>query len=312
MTVSRPIVSCSLILAFGSAHATSVFADPVSTDYEYDALGNRISVTGDLVRENTVITRVEPSTAIPGQRVNIFGENLPWQAKDSTFIFFGDEVVQPIRMSGRVMLVEVPDGVSGLVNMRFLAPGLDEPIELGEFNVSGIRITPRDVFLGFATPFSFSAELFNLAGDPIWSVESIPGGNASVGFIDEFGNYTSPQPSASVPLPFNFSIRAAIEGEPYFGRATVRTGATRQSQLEFGSWAADSVLTDSDILVHEFFPETGQSFGLFMNADPGLRLSLTSPGGLIEQSTTSADAKQPAGRDHDCRAVSTERNFPTR
>ncbi len=58
------------------------------------------------------------------------------------------------------------------------------------------------------------------AGGPIeWSVNQIPGGNASVGSIDVDGNYTAPY----VPLSTNVIVKAALSASPgeHFATATV-------------------------------------------------------------------------------------------
>ena len=59
----------------------------------------------------------------------------------------------------------------------------------------------------------------NGGGSIAWSVNQIPGGNASVGSIDANGNYTAP----SVPLSTNVIVKAALSASPAsnFATATV-------------------------------------------------------------------------------------------
>jgi arylsulfate sulfotransferase len=86
-------------------------------------------------------------------------------------------------------------------------------------------ISPSSVALGTGQTMQFSAKLPGKS--VIWSVQGIPGGNASVGTINEQGSYTAPSTGSSAII--TITATAATSS----GAASTNTNASASAQVVF-------------------------------------------------------------------------------
>jgi arylsulfate sulfotransferase len=77
-------------------------------------------------------------------------------------------------------------------------------------NHGSVTITPRYVALGPGQTVRFTASS-STGGALQWLVNTVPGGNSSIGTVDSSGNYTAP---ASLRQSANFRITAALASSP--------------------------------------------------------------------------------------------------
>ena len=86
-------------------------------------------------------------------------------------------------------------------------------------------ITPTSVALGTGQTMQFTATL--PGKNVIWSVQGVPGGNASVGTIDNQGNYTAPTMGSSATLTVTATAATAS------GMAITKSNASVSAQVVF-------------------------------------------------------------------------------
>ncbi len=83
-----------------------------------------------------------------------------------------------------------------------------------------VMVSPAYAAIGLGQSQAFHATINpSSGGSLVWSVNGIPGGNASVGTVDASGNYTAP---STLPnsLSTNFTVTAALSGSPSSNFAT--------------------------------------------------------------------------------------------
>lgn len=273
------VISSSLILGM-------VVNQPSESRYEYDSNGNRISTQQLLVHTGISVIAVEPSVGLPGVRLNVFGQNLPWQDQANIMLFFNGAMAQPIRMSDRVILFQVPsDATSG--DLVLVLPGID-PIHLGHFELAGIEIDPINAEVRYGESTMFTANVVGYPGMQSWSIDGIAGGESSVGTIDEFGEYTAPMPSDNLDFPFSFPVTLNIEGEMATASAVVQLKADRESPFQIGEFLDEQIADGIETVVHPL-PTSTERVSLFIDGSSSLRVSIVDENGRVIHDSLSAE-----------------------
>lgn len=252
-------------------------AQPDVTTYTYDATGNRILVEGEVAPIDPAIVAIEPLSAPPGQRINLYGRNLPWQDRAATLVLFNGEPAPVIRMSERVITVEVPAGATS-GPLQVVTPG-NGVIDAGDFVVRGIVVTPTLARVGYGEAVQFNADVFGVPGGVSWQVTDALGNASSVGTIDEEGLYTAPGPTSSGEFPFIFEIEAAGADGLTSGSATVTTGCDIPDLIaplgiEGGEFGTTPGLFTA---CYEFDANANSAATIVLSSNRTMRLALVGP-----------------------------------
>lgn len=182
-----------LCLALVSLTAVAQAQTVVTTSYEYDSVGNRISATNLFRLTDTRVLSFSPSVALHGERVVIFGRNLPPGDGIEITVTFDGIVANIISVSTRVITVEVPQGA--MTGPLVVTLPDSPPVDLGTFNIQGIVISPREAVVSFSQMIQFTAEVVGAgAGTVMWELMPVAGADpdASLGSITPDGVYTPP------------------------------------------------------------------------------------------------------------------------
>ena len=262
-----------LVLAITLAITAIVYGQsPTITTYQYDSVGNRTVATNLLRFVDTEIFSFQPQVALHGQRVNIFGRNMPPGDGSGITVAIDGVPATVLSVAPNVITVEVPQGtMTGPLVVAL--PGAD-PVELGTFHIEGVIISPNLALIPFSQSVQFTASVIGTTDPSVtWEVEGIPGGNADVGTITVGGLYTPPDP-----------LNVNIEKNAFFIKATsVELPSLRAlAQIQvFGT-------TVFGVPISIVLPSVGEPGGLRANvtaAHPPVLVVLPGPGG--------ADGLQP-------------------
>src|SRR6185437_1933600 len=100
-----------------------------------------------------------------------------------------------------VLLILWLSGCSGLGTKT---GGSGSPVLPPDSGTKGVTVTPATATIRAGANEAFAAAVSGLANSTVtWSVNSIAGGNASVGTIDANGMYTAP---AALPTPNTVTV----------------------------------------------------------------------------------------------------------
>jgi YD repeat-containing protein len=194
--------------------------DGNAATYTYDAVGNILAIGGHNVAETpgpVAITLVAPSKGKVGTAVSIFGRGFNPDPAQTTVAFSG-AIATVTAATATSLTTAVPVGaLTGPITVTtpLGAATASEPFRvLGLLTVSpaGAALVPNGT-LQFA-----ASEVGSPTSDITWTVNGIPGGDATVGTISAVGLYTAP---ATIPSPPTVTATATLLDD-----ATVSASAT--------------------------------------------------------------------------------------
>jgi len=156
--------------------------------YEYDAAGNITAIRRLAANELTILS-FSPHEGMPGDVVTFLGVGF---GGGVTTVSFNGASATIVSVTNSKVVATVPAAATtGLVTITTPTGSVTttEP-----FTIAGLRITPSFAPIKFGESVQFTAEVFPATLDQTveWSVDGIPGGNASVGTISAMGLYTAP------------------------------------------------------------------------------------------------------------------------
>lgn len=189
MNTCRTLTHVWLLLIVGTASAQPV----VTTTYEHDSVGNRISATNLLRFTGTRVFSFAPSVATRGEPVNIFGRNLPPGNAVGFTVTFSGAAANILSVGTNVLNVKVPNGATSGPLVVTLPD--NTVVELGTFLVTGIAVRPVESVVSFSQTLQFTAIVNGVDDENVtWEVLPVPNGvpGANIGTIDNNGLYTPP------------------------------------------------------------------------------------------------------------------------
>lgn len=191
--------------------------------YEYDPAGNFTAIRRLGVNDCEAI-EFTPRQGTFGAKVTIYGVGFKGQVSQVTFNGLPGRIIS---QTPSLVVVEVPNNAtSGPISVA--APCGTRTL-LGQFTVSGVRISPETITLLPNRTVAFTAIVAGIIDPAVeWSVNGIKGGNDALGKISESGFYIAPNISPSAQI----LIRAAIMTEPtLFGEAVVKIAGANANEV---------------------------------------------------------------------------------
>lgn len=176
-----------------------------TTGYAYDSVGNRTAVANQIHFTDAAVYSFAPPLAIYGQRVNIFGRNLPPGDGAGITVTFGGVPAPILAVAPNVITMQVPPGATSGAVVVTLPDAA--PVELGDVQVSGVVLTPGSGFYLFSHPTQFLAEVVGQADQSVtWELLAPPPMGdpplaTNPGTLDDNGLYTPPGASVLNPAP---------------------------------------------------------------------------------------------------------------
>ncbi|MBK8101307.1 MAG: IPT/TIG domain-containing protein [Planctomycetes bacterium] len=169
--------------------------------YTFDAMGNRTGVTNQIRFTSVAGYMIEPTEAIAGDRLNVYGRNFPAGRNANVTVTIAGTPATVQTVGTNVITVTVPAGATtGDVRISIL--GGPQNLLVGTMTQLGVALTPTSVDMDWSEQFTFAATVVGNTNQTIeWSVNNIVGGNGSVGTITPAGLYTAPRsaPASSSP-----------------------------------------------------------------------------------------------------------------
>ena len=193
--------------------------------YTYDAVGNILKIDrfeGTGVPGPVGITLVTPARGKVGTTVQIFGRGFSPNAAQNTVAFNGVRAEVSTAAPNRIV-TSVPAGaITGPITVT--SP-LGSATSAVAFRVPGaITVSPATLTIFARRTQQFTAsEVGNTPASVLWSVNTIVGGNTTVGTISTEGLYTAPE---LVPLPPTLTVAATNREDPRLSAAAAVTIAT--------------------------------------------------------------------------------------
>lgn len=182
--------------------------------YEYDAAGNITSIRR-LAANDLAILSFLPREGLPGDLVTFIGVGF---GGGVTNVSFNGASATVVSVTNSKVVATVPAAATtGLVTITTPTGSVttNEP-----FTIAGLRISPSFAAIKFGESVQFTAEVLPATLDQTvqWSVDSIVGGNSSIGTISATGVYTAPNTRFSA-----LTIRAtSVADSARFAEARVR------------------------------------------------------------------------------------------
>ena len=196
--------------------------------YEYDAAGNFTAIRR-LTANDLVLFLFSPHSGLPGDLVTFTGVGF---GAGVSAVSFNGTAAQIVAVTPPTVVAQVPQGATtGPITITTPNGSVTTPVP---FTVEGIRLSPSTIELLSGDSAQFTATVV-LGGDQSlkWSVNTIGGGNASVGTITADGLYTAPNLPSNVPSSV-FSVRATSNAMPQvFGQAQVTVRNPEFTRLAF-------------------------------------------------------------------------------
>lgn len=195
--------------------------------YEYDAAGNITSIRR-LPATSLAILSFSPHEGLPGDQVTFIGVGFGGGVTNVSFNGAAASIVSVT--SSKVVAVVPPAATTGLVTITTPTGSVstDTP-----FTIAGMRITPSAATVRFGESLQFTAEVLPVTLDQTveWSVESVVGGNTTVGTITSGGLYTAPNTRFS-----SLTIRAtSVADSTRFAEAHVKITDPNDVQSVFAA-----------------------------------------------------------------------------
>jgi YD repeat-containing protein len=185
--------------------------------YDYDVVGNILSIRRQSPGGPVNVLSIEPSSGLPGDRVEVFGLGFSAVANQNQ-VAIGSVPANVVSVLPCTLVVEVPANVvSGQISVT---TPLGSAVSNQNFTVFSVTMPSTSTAILIGNTLQFTAVISGCA-DPslVWSVNGIVGGNATVGTISSTGLYTAP---ASILASFAVTIRAQSVGcSGLFAEATI-------------------------------------------------------------------------------------------
>lgn len=187
--------------------------------FVYGVTGNRIAATNLIRFTSSAAFGLDPSQAVSGERVNIYGRNFPAGQSNAVVVSFNGVAASVVSVGERVVTVIVPAGMtSGAVTMSVSGGA---PVVVGNMRAEGVVVTPGEIELDYSQAHQFNATVVGASSQAVaWSVTDFAGGTLNVGSISSTGLYAAPP--LGNPVDFPFVIQATSAQLNASGRAVVR------------------------------------------------------------------------------------------
>lgn len=249
--------------------------------YEYDAAGN-ITAIRRLPANMLAILTFSPHEGLPGDEVTFIGVGF---GGGVTNVSFNGASASIISVTPNKVVATVPAAATtGLVTITTPTGSVTTATP---FTVAGLRVTPSAATVKFGESVQFSAEVLPSTLDQtvVWSVDSVIGGNASVGTISPAGLYTAPNTRFS-----SLVIRAtSVADSARFGEAHVTVNDPNDIQSVIA--AAVSVQRGENVNTSAITRNVAVQFGSLAEPQSALSRSIAVQfGSLAESSAATARA----------------------
>ncbi len=194
--------------------------DGNAATYTYDAVGNILAIGRHNVADTpgpVAITLVSPTQGITGTPVSIFGRGFSADPAQNTISFNG--ALGPVTAATPTSLTtSVPPGA--LTGPITVTSPLGTATSPEPFTVLGVvTVSPSSAALFPTQTQQFTAAVSGTTTPSVtWSVNSIVGGNATLGVIASTGLYTGP---ATVPSPSTLNVTATNADDPTFSDSAI-------------------------------------------------------------------------------------------
>ena len=214
------IRSTSTLLIALSLGTSTAYGQFETTTYGYDSLGNRVSATNLIRFTDTRVFSFQPRAGLGGDRVNIFGRNLPPGDGAGFTVTINGVPATIISVATRVITIEVPAGASSGPLIVTLPDATQ--FDLGTFTFEGIIVSPAVSVIAGGQTVPFNATVLGVVDPSVtWQAEVVFPGDpaADPGTIDPAGLYTPP----AAPEVLNFIVRATSVESPHLTGAAFLT-----------------------------------------------------------------------------------------
>ena len=171
--------------------------------YEYDAVGNILSISRETPTGPVTIYRVYPLNGKPGEQVEVFGVGFNSTPGNNQVTVGGVTAAVSSTLPCTLVVDVPPDGITG--PMHVTTPSgedtSDQSVLVERFAISG---TANSVLPNILVQYTVTS---NGCNDPavVWKVNGVGGGTATSGTISTSGLFTAP---AAIPTPAYAIIRA--------------------------------------------------------------------------------------------------------
>lgn len=228
-SLQKKILFCLLVIIFATAASTNssgsnvqyiyddlgrlnktIDEDGVFSVYEYDEVGNLISLATTSSNNSIAILDIEPWSGSPGTPVTIYGKGFSTTSINNT-VFFNGTPASIILSTANVIVTSVPAGAtSGRVTVQ--AP-LGYATSTKDFVIAqpiSITINPSIVYLSSGQSRQFTANVTGTTNINVnWYVEGIESGTPSIGTIVN-GIYTAPSDVGQLNM-VTISARSTVD-----------------------------------------------------------------------------------------------------
>ncbi len=268
-------------------------AQSTTRTYVLDADGNRASSTRQVRFTAARGYAIDPRRALVGERINVYGRNLPAGNPGAVAVDFGGVPAPVIAVSERVLTVEIPvSAQSGSLNLSIQG---GPPVSIGAVDIAGVVVTPGNPTLDYGQTQAFTAQVIGNGDQSVtWRVDGIAGGNAAVGTITPAGLYTAPGITSAQAFPFVIEARSAALG--ISGYALVELSCASSSTLPNRTLTSGTLANRYE---RDCFQFTGQALKrvyVALRSDRSIR-SLTlrrSNGDVLATTGAGADLRIPS------------------
>jgi YD repeat-containing protein len=168
--------------------------------YHYDAVGNLLSierVTVSTLPGNVAISLVTPNQGKVGTTVAIFGKGFSGTPSQNTVTFNGTPATVTDAAPTRLVSTVPPGATTGPIALTAPLGNATSPNPFTVISVTGpLVVTPTMALVLPNHTQQFGATLNGTPTSVLWSVNGIPGGDATIGTISPMGLYTAPSTQA--------------------------------------------------------------------------------------------------------------------
>ncbi|NOT02443.1 MAG: hypothetical protein HOP29_17700 [Phycisphaerales bacterium] len=269
-------------LLCAAAMSSTLLAQP-PTSYNYGSNGNRTSATNLLRVTDARVESFEPRVGIMGDRVLIFGRNLPAGDSAGYAVHFNGAAATIVAIAPNAITVDVPVTAStGPLMVTF--PDAHQT-DLGDFHHSGVTVTPPEAGVFFGQVVQFNAAIIGTGMNVSWQVRSLASTTESPGSISTAGLYTAPSSNNAAEFPYLVTAINTQSGRR--GYAVIRPACTTITALTGNQAIPGLILSGNERYCYDFEGEAGTSidavyYGLSTTAR---KLRIRGPDGFAIDST---------------------------
>ncbi len=164
------------------------------TIYNYDEVGNLLSITQRTVTGAIAITDFDPREGVEGTEVTVYGKGFSTTPSDNIVKFNGVQATV-ISSTATKIITSAPSGATTgkitVTNSNGTATSLDDFIM--SLPVTNITVSPETAIMLSGSPKQFKAYADSVETKKVkWSIEGIEGGNFTYGTITAGGLYIAP------------------------------------------------------------------------------------------------------------------------